>query len=122
MKTIEINGIKFTCMVENHFFIVESNHGNHSGFNRKWSVWSETYEAHDKARIALGEHMDDLNDDHPDYISYGPLSAAEYDLRYFRVVNLEGLESLLNGTSSTPNVVGHWAFEKEEYDEDFIIE
>lgn len=64
---------------------------------------------------ALGNHLDELYSDWPDYESEGPVEFGDYDLRRFRVADLKELEETLDGTKSHPD--DHFSFE-EVWEED----
>lgn len=76
--------------------VIKSNHGNHTGFNRKWEVLNSGY-AFDSEKQAieyLNNIIDECEDDimEDDRTSHG-LKGYEHDLYYYYVVTREDYEN-----------------------------
>lgn len=95
--------------------IIKSNHGNHSGYNRKWTILEEFEDWNDfnsplTKLASIYNDIKDLDEDNEEY-EYS-LSSFEDDLCYYYVVTEEDYHNgFFNG--------GHYGYASDEIIEFF---
>ena len=76
--------------------VIKSNHGNHTGFNRKWEVLNSGYpfDSKEEAIKYLDAIIDECEDDIPEEERTEKGGTGyEYDLYYYNVVTQEDYEN-----------------------------
>lgn len=90
--------------------MIQSNHGNHSKYNRTWSVWTESSDDAGKMLRALANHYNDVNN-----LSEGDegyevaIEFMEEDLKYYHVVYAQELINYFEGSGSSIECTENWA-------------
>lgn len=108
---ISKHGYKVTFSKE--FYIIEGNHGNHEGYNRKWTTWYDGYDSANEAGVALANHINELEGLSEEEANVC-LMAANYDLRPFRVVTPQELIDAYDNSGSTLFNIQSWSIDIEE--------
>lgn len=100
MNPTTVQGKK--VLVGSTWLVIESNHGNHSGFNRTWRIWNVRYATKKEACADLAHFLNEANDVKPGQIGYTKKTdcGGEHDLKYFHVVRYNELSSFFDGCGS----------------------
>lgn len=72
--------------------VIKSNHGNHTGFNRKWEVLNggDSFDSEIQAMRYLAgiadEEDEQYDEEKEEFVLHGPIGSFNYDLYYYAVV------------------------------------
>jgi len=101
METYTLDNVNFT--VDQGFYVLESNKGNHSGHNRTWKQWNLRFETRKAAREAMAEIANDENQAKPGQRGYTRKTdnSAWVDGATYLVVNAKELVEAIKGTGTS---------------------
>ena len=100
MKTFTLNNVKFT--VDSGYFILESNRGNHTGYNRTWSQWNRNFKTRREAQAYMASVANQENHILPRRVGYckSTENSAWVDGATYVVVNAAELVETIKGTGT----------------------
>lgn len=96
-----INNVE--VLVEKGFYVIESNQGNHSGYNRTWRTWNARFVTRREAQRKMAQVANDENGVGPTHRGYTRAkdNSAWVDGKTYAVVSATELVQAVQGTGTS---------------------